>query len=50
VLSGVLSGDVLRTVDSVLRLPAEWTPPEGYLEPHVAAKVARIVLGRRPEL
>jgi UDP-N-acetylglucosamine 2-epimerase (non-hydrolysing) len=50
VLSGVLADDVLRTVDTVLRLPAEWTPPEGYLEARVAAKVARIVLGRRPEL
>jgi UDP-N-acetylglucosamine 2-epimerase (non-hydrolysing) len=50
VLAGVQSEDVLRTVDTVLRLPAQWTPPEGYLEPNVAAKVARIVLARRPAL
>jgi UDP-N-acetylglucosamine 2-epimerase (non-hydrolysing) len=50
VLSGVETEAVLRAVAAVLALPSTWTPPEGYLEPGVASKVARIVLGRMPEL
>jgi UDP-N-acetylglucosamine 2-epimerase (non-hydrolysing) len=49
-LSGIETEAVLRSVSAVLALPATWAPPAGYLEPGVAGKVARIVLGRRPDL
>jgi UDP-N-acetylglucosamine 2-epimerase (non-hydrolysing) len=45
ILSGSDTGDLLRALDAALALGADWTPPAGYLTPHVSRTVAKIVLG-----
>ena len=47
ILTGGSADAVARAVDVVLALPPEWTAPAEYLNTHVAATVARIVLGYR---
>jgi UDP-N-acetylglucosamine 2-epimerase (non-hydrolysing) len=51
VLSGCDPADILRLVRMVTSQKHGWTPPAEYLAEHVAATVARIVLGYRlPDL
>lgn len=44
ILSGADPDDLLRAVKLVIGTPAYWHAPSEYVEPHVAATVARIIL------
>jgi UDP-N-acetylglucosamine 2-epimerase (non-hydrolysing) len=48
ILAGVRPDRVARAVSLALSRPADWTPPREYLERHVSAAVAGIVLGADP--
>jgi UDP-N-acetylglucosamine 2-epimerase (non-hydrolysing) len=45
IVSGSDPDDILRTVRLALGTPTSWTPPPEYVEKHVSAVVARILLG-----
>ena len=45
ILTGCLSGDILRCLDLVLERRGGWTPPPEYLEPQVSKTVGNILLG-----
>jgi UDP-N-acetylglucosamine 2-epimerase (non-hydrolysing) len=46
ILSGLNSETMATAVEFCLAQHGSWTPPAEYVEPHVAEKVARILLGR----
>lgn len=48
VLAGADKDALLRSVGLALAAPTDWTVPPEYLEPHVSATVAKIVLGHLP--
>ncbi len=48
VLAGADKEAILRSVELALAAPRDWTVPPEYLEPHVSATVAKIVLGHLP--
>lgn len=45
-LSGIDSNRMLKAVQAMTSLPAEWNCPEGYLEPHVSDTVVKFLLGQ----
>jgi UDP-N-acetylglucosamine 2-epimerase (non-hydrolysing) len=45
ILSGLNAETTANAVEFCLARPGNWTPPPEYIEPHVAEKVARILLG-----
>jgi UDP-N-acetylglucosamine 2-epimerase (non-hydrolysing) len=45
ILSGANPDNILRCVNTVMNMPARWTPPHEYLVPDVSTTVTKIVLG-----
>ena len=46
-LAGADPATILRCVETVTQLPADWPPPPEYLVPDVSTIVAKVVLGYR---